>query len=274
MFRLRSYCYLLLILIVLLATSCNSPTGKGAEKQDFVKLSDRESGYTASVQDWVAFLRCWSEVPNDGVRKSRLAFRDWLGAGVDGSFVVEVGGVEQSVPKSISDFVIAIRRIEADEPKILEAIPITVERVSPELALYRAADHEDWTFWSESASADVSDEQYYRYDFSSEAEGKQDPVFFRRADLDYLLYVADFHHLGRLLVNTNEQTMDGEWEAWNLSWRLPGAVRYPSFADMIQALYVEHAVPDAATVGPYSEETLRNSCAGHVRRLRKLGNAQ
>ena len=93
----------------------------------------------------------------------------------------------------------------------------------------------------------------------------QDPAFIRKTDIEHLVYLGDFHHLGRLAINSGEVSQDGEWEAWNLSWRLPGANRYRSFAELMQALYIEHSVPTADTTGPYDSAVINTSCARHLK---------
>jgi hypothetical protein len=52
-----------------------------------------------------------------------------------------------------------------------------------------------------------------------------------------MLEVSDIGDSAILLLNPEVVTPDGEWEAWDFANWHPGAVRYRSFWDMMQALY-------------------------------------
>lgn len=77
-------------------------------------------------------------------------------------------------------------------------------------------------------------------DYSS----KQDPAKAATGHFAEELVVIGKEDNGSLyLLNPLIRTSDGEWEAWLYSWRLPGAYRFPSFAELLAHLYQESLYP-------------------------------
>jgi hypothetical protein len=78
-------------------------------------------------------------------------------------------------------------------------------------------------------------------------------------------YVAKLLVVGEMpggeffLLNPVEKTQDGEWEAWLLSPRAPGAYRYFSFAELLGQLYLEQAL-DNGVGARYSIEDFKGTC--------------
>jgi hypothetical protein len=94
---------------------------------------------------------------------------------------------------------------------------------------------ESWLMWEDEdvSKPSVSDEDYFVYG------QQQDPVLFRSEYLRHLLEISDYDDRedGIYLLNPRIVNDQGEWEAWYLSSELPGAVRYPSFWEMMQEAY-------------------------------------
>jgi hypothetical protein len=76
----------------------------------------------------------------------------------------------------------------------------------------------------------ISDSEYYRYG------DNQDPITMRAEYLPFMLEISDVGD-GIMLLNPRVVSKEGEWEAWFLASWLPGANRYRSFWDMMQASF-------------------------------------
>jgi hypothetical protein len=90
---------------------------------------------------------------------------------------------------------------------------------------------EPWTLGSRTFGAveTVPDNKYFIY-------GKeQDPAWIREEYLSTALEISDVGDSAIYLLNPRVVTPDGEWEAWFFASWLPGANRYPSFWDLMQA---------------------------------------
>ena len=74
----------------------------------------------------------------------------------------------------------------------------------------------------------VDDEQYFVYG------EEQDVSAIRHEYLDQAILIGTTDEPGFLLLNP-QVIRDGEWEAWFFAAWLPGAERYRSFAEMVQA---------------------------------------
>lgn len=68
----------------------------------------------------------------------------------------------------------------------------------------------------------------------------QDPVRFRSGHLRYSLTLSSTtDDAPAYLLNSARQTAGDELEVWDLDFRLPGAYRYRSFAELMEVLYQE-----------------------------------
>jgi SMI1 / KNR4 family (SUKH-1) len=76
-----------------------------------------------------------------------------------------------------------------------------------------------------------TDEEYLVYGET------QDSVRFRVEYLESALEVSDIGDSAIFLLNPQVVTADGEWEAWFFGNWLPGASRYRSFAELMEAEY-------------------------------------
>jgi SMI1/KNR4 family protein SUKH-1 len=77
----------------------------------------------------------------------------------------------------------------------------------------------------------ISDEDYFVY-----GEG-QDPITLRVEYLQTALEISDIGDAGIYLLNPKVLTKEGEWEAWFFANWLPGAARYRSFQELMEAEY-------------------------------------
>lgn len=85
--------------------------------------------------------------------------------------------------------------------------------------------------WMSMPALDIPDSRYYVYD------EYQREIDIRPAYLSSCLLISDITDAAMLLLNPCVVTGDGEWEAWLLASWLPGAHRYRSFWDLMQAEY-------------------------------------
>jgi cell wall assembly regulator SMI1 len=94
-----------------------------------------------------------------------------------------------------------------------------------------SAPNQKWAdLYKEIDEFEISDEEYFQY-------GKyQDCISMRYEYLDALLRISEECEYEYAL---NPMVIDdrGEWEAWDLSGKHPGAFRYQSFWEMMQATY-------------------------------------
>jgi len=77
----------------------------------------------------------------------------------------------------------------------------------------------------------ISDQDYYVYGED------QDPITLRVEYLQTALEISDVGDAGIYLLNPEVVTKEGEWEAWFFANWLPGATRYRSFQELMEAEY-------------------------------------
>ena len=77
----------------------------------------------------------------------------------------------------------------------------------------------------------IPDKEYLKYG------REQDPVIFRVEYLQTALEISDIGDSAIYLLNPKVVTKGGEWEAWFFANWLPGAVRYRSFQELLEAEY-------------------------------------
>ena len=104
-----------------------------------------------------------------------------------------------------------------------------------EIAWFRTRHQQDWIDpWTLGSrvygeSVTVSDDKYFVYG------EEQDPAWMREEYLPTALEISDVGDSAIYLLNPQVVTPDGEWEAWFFASWLPGANRYHSFWDLMQA---------------------------------------
>ena len=77
----------------------------------------------------------------------------------------------------------------------------------------------------------ISDQDYFVYG------EEQDPITLRVEYLPTALEISDVGDACIYLLNPKVVTEEGEWEAWFFANWLPGAARYRSFQELIEAEY-------------------------------------
>ena len=85
--------------------------------------------------------------------------------------------------------------------------------------------------WMSMPTMDIPDSRYYVYD------EHQREIDIRPEYLASCLLISDIADAAMVLLNPDVMTSDGEWEAWLLASWLPGAHRYRSFWELMQAEY-------------------------------------
>jgi len=90
---------------------------------------------------------------------------------------------------------------------------------------------EEW-FMGVGEAREIPDDVYLVYG------DKQDPVNMRDGYLKKALCISQLVDAGLYLLNPEIVTPEGEWEAWFFGYDLPGANRYRSFQEMMEAEYV------------------------------------
>ena len=168
------------------------------------------------------------------VSSKRIADQDYA-AGLDDE-VIGSGWLGQPAA-SVADIQVVETRLGVKFPPSyrqfllttngLDGLPASlwpVERV----ARLVDADPDSFALWSQYPS-EVPDDAYSRYGED------QDPVQFRTIYLAHLIMAGPYEEFGCYLLNPQVVFNDGEWEAWNLNHDLPGANRYRSFFELVQA---------------------------------------
>lgn len=245
-------------------------------------MAQVESGYDASSSDWVGFLSCWRDnvqqrlIRGDSFNRLPSLRRDQnvIAGSAAGGFVAAAmeraqRRVKTTLPKSYADFVIAsagagwlVESIgDIDPDGNLTGGLWSIDRIG----YLRDVDADGYQAWITSGLPAIElDEYYFRYGYSLQKAGQQDPIHFGLRDFSSLIVVGNSMQGGLLLLNAAQQTKDGEMEAWSLDSATPGAIRYRSFAEMM----VELSVGDVRNAGPAissPDEFADSPCAKYVR---------
>ena len=105
---------------------------------------------------------------------------------------------------------------------------------TPEIAWFKKR-HQAWvdayTGQAPMIQPTVSDQDYFVYG------EEQDPITFRVEYLQTALEISAVGDASIYLLNPKVVTAEGEWEAWFFANWLPGATRYPSFRELMEAEY-------------------------------------
>jgi hypothetical protein len=207
------------------------------------KLSGMPSYYTASPADWVSFLTCWA---NQMSVTADLAKVDAL----------HVSGL----PTSYAHFVAATNGKGWQSPGeqqrfgLASALLLPVGSTGP----LKRVSNANWKAWTQNKlTTSIPDAVYYNY------TSTQDAIQFRDHHIDGLLVVGDLGGGAVLALNSAERTADGEWEAWLLSTQLPGALRFRSFAELVQVVYLMDVDP-MRDVSQIRASDLNETCAGKI----------
>ncbi len=213
------------------------------------KLSQMGSGYSGSTADWREFLACWARTMDQPFTSRPMP-----------DSITIIKGVEGELPPSYRHFVEATGGagwlLPGDSGGDEQLYPIN------RVGLFKTVDPVTWGAWNDNRmGVKVPDKVYYDY------SRQQNEGLFREEYLDSLVSVGDLWHGIVLVLNPMEKTLDGEWEAWYLSTKLPGALRFKSFAELMQMLYFSDINPMKDLLS-YSDAELAQSCAGKLRVVR------
>lgn len=149
-----------------------------------------------------------------------------------------------------------------------ETTPFIKRLWSVDKITWFAANHPDWLRqWIKryhdnlsinangaSSQSPLSDEDYFIYGDDQDC---------RHIIVNYLetaLEISEVNDAAIYLLNPDVITEDGEWEAWFLADWLPGADRYPSFRELMQAEYLNSQemrtpLPEIETNGANTDNT-------------------
>lgn len=134
-------------------------------------------------------------------------------------------------------------------------------RTPEDVHLFRVAEPAAFGDWSEARPDVVADDVYYQYGFDSNGISLQDPVMYGTEQLESAILVGEWPGDAYLLLIPAVVFEDGEWEAWWLSWRDAGAIRFRSFAELMQNIAVVETEEDPPHGGPFPGSVIVPTCA-------------
>lgn len=274
--------------LLVILTGCfpseNHPNSEQKEREvqmQVQKMSDINSGYQSSEADWAIFLNCWRDAVED-----RLASQSQSASlPPDANHVVSVDdaayhqhkallddlekSIGRKLPKSYRDFAMV-----TGGQWLVESVGETPDiNVPSHLSLirsirdFKSADPFHWGIWNEAASKtfelEISPTKYYRYGYFEKPGEGQDSAHYRVKEIGSLIKVGELEQGTVLLINPFEITSDGEWEAWMLSPQFPGAVRYRSFAELMQHIAYQDILESGGVF--IAPAKLRATCARYLK---------
>lgn len=235
-------------------TSCSPSRNEDALKV----FQPWKSGYVGNVAGWRQFLKCWQTetmafLHSDGAQtpmdkevldRGSLMFEEATRSAIEDA----EHRLGMSFPKSVKDFWMASGgwiqlRLDADDGKIYG--PAEIDRIA---TLYPDLINAD-------ALPDSSDEDYFTYSES------QDSIDVRESYIETAFAMSEMVDAGLYVLNPSVKTEDGEWEAWFLGWELPGALRFKSFAHLMQYAYLNSMHREEREHMYYSGSEIKGTCA-------------
>ena len=219
------------------------------QKKVIKTLSQLNSNYSASVADWQYFLSCWAKAIDPS---NAIGFKKF-----------DLNAIKQShpeLPASYLNFIEATGGngwlLPGDKNRFGDSVEqiYSVKRIGK----LKAVNQVTWKAWNDSkVDRVIADVDYYNY------SNQQDVALFRDIYLDNLLAIGDLGGGAVIAINPMERTIDGEWEAWYLSTRLPGALRFKTFAELMQILYFMDIYPDKDALNLTSKDFV-GTCAEKI----------
>ncbi|WP_346292196.1 SMI1/KNR4 family protein [Sphaerothrix gracilis] len=196
--------------------------------------------------DWKAFLKQWSQEVIETVQEKtalpqQVLEDEWLGypAASENQILQAEAQLQRSLPPSYREFLMVTNGWRCPTPFIHRILPIesvTWFRVNHshwiEEFVYRHLSRHQTNAAKNGSSASLdalSDTAYFSYG------DHQDCSKLRIQDLWTALEISSKGDASIYLLNPQVVTSGGEWEAWFFSDLLPGADRYRSFLEMMQA---------------------------------------
>jgi hypothetical protein len=262
MWKKWKLCLLLPSLLLLNACDQNSATSKvvGQKRNGVLrmKLSESPSGYVGSPQAYREFFSCWQSERDAHLVAIRRAIP------VRPPQVIDATAFD--LPQSYRDFLIGgglnfVRFLEIPYEGNVSGFSTTfvpLLKVRP----FSANSPRDLKIWT-NTPMELSDDGYYRYDRSQNMGG------FRSRQLADMLVVGTEGNGGFHLLNPAEKSQDGEWETLLLHPKIPGAIRFKSFAHFVVQLYLEDRVEFTKSSGDegylyFFSGDLSRTCARHI----------
>lgn len=189
-------------------------------------LPDRNSTYKGSSEAWRSVLQCWDSEMQTALNSHVLPL----------SLDASTKNIDPKLPPSYRDFVAAgglgFKRLY-DHQYPHEGYPkpfLDLEEV--QLFSGRSPqDHDMWISVSQGTDHPLGN-AYFSYD-------KKGSRLYRMSELSAMLAVGEEPNGGFYLLNPLHKTVDGEWEAMLLHPKIPGAIRFKSFAHLVAHIYLE-----------------------------------
>lgn len=236
MINRRSFIISTLALISSGLLGCNKGNGKNIQKKDSTIMRRQTP---LNTLDWKSFLRSWSDdilsllKDNNPLQASELE-KEVLTTGYLGFAPATGNEIEKtekrlgvSLPPSYKNFLRVSngwRQIAMDAG---DGLLFPVTKINWFKDMYPDS-LSDWLS-ATGGSMDASDKEYFVYG------EKQDPVIFRDSNLKECLAISEEIDAAIYLLNPRVVDANGEWESWFFGYKLPGANRYQSFQEMMQA---------------------------------------
>lgn len=194
---------------------------------------------------WPRFLQQWSDQvlalvrPIDWLCQSPLA-QEALATGYlgyPGAALAEIEAIEHrlklTLPPSYKAFLQVSNGwrqlgMDADDAKLhaVHEIDFFYNQQPDAVAAWLSAMPEDYEQWR------TPDEEYFYYG------PDQDSITLRDEYLLTALAISEQVDAAVYLLNPQIITASGEWEAWYFGYKLPGANRYRSFEELMEAEYL------------------------------------
>lgn len=196
--------------------------------------------------DWESFLRQWSQETIDAIDRDRedlpseVLKSGWLG--YPGATKAQIARAEARLGRSLPPSYQAFLRVTNGwrQTSLFSNKLWSLEDIE-----WFAVRHQAWinaflekteqsssdSSNSKAPTSSISDAEYFVYG------DEQDCSKIRVSYLQTALEISQLGDGTIYLLNPQIVTLDGEWEAWFFGDWLPGADRYRSFQDMMQAEY-------------------------------------
>ena len=191
--------------------------------------------------NWESFLKKWTETVLKSLERITWEYREleieaiktgWLGYNPAAKEEIEAleEKLKKSLPPSYKEFLKVTNGwkqigFDADNTRIYPVSEVDWLKVKYPNVI------NEW-FAGVGEGREVPDDVYMVYG------EEQDPVNMRDKYLKTALAVSELVDAGMYLLNPEVVTPDGEWEAWFFGYSLPGANRYRSFQEMMEAEYI------------------------------------
>lgn len=211
-----------------------------------MKSPDKIAPLSIDKIGWASFLGIWSDQITHWIKNSSNFFIDDEIAmevlivgylGYSGASEVAIAKAEATLglqlPPSYREFLKVSNGWRQVRLRVMQGRLFSVQ----EIDLLKNKEPDLVEAWLNAMPEDYQDlrtpdEEYFSYG------PDQDPGSMRDEYLATAIAVSEFVEDGVCLLNPMIIAPDGEWEAWIFSHKFPGALRYRSFQDLMEAEYV------------------------------------